>query len=319
MRHTRRVRVGAAITALALAVTALAGCGAPASAPTAQSEATKTPPGGGLAAFPLTIKDDAGREVRFAGPAARVVSLAPANTEIVYALGLYDRLVGVTTYDDYPAKVKSLPKVGDFANPNIEAVAAAAPDVVLVTGGVQADVIKKLEAVGATVLVVDPKNVAGVFGAITTVARVLGEPEKADGLVSKMKADLADIEKRVAAEKPKRAFIEIGWNPLFTAGKGTLLDDLLTRAGGVNVVVQKDYVGYSVEQLVKDQPDVYLGTKSSIGDPLGVAERPGYAALKAVEAGSIYTLDDNLVSRPGPRVVEGVLAIAKVLHPVAFE
>ena len=94
-------------------------------------------------------------------------------------------------------------------------------------------------------------------------------PAKGDEVVAKMKADLADIEKRVASDKPKRAFVEIGWNPLFTAGKGTLLDDLLTRAGGINVVTQNDYVGYSVEQLVKDQPEVYLGTKSSLGDPLG--------------------------------------------------
>lgn len=319
MAYARRVRIGAAIAALALAVTALAGCGAPASAPTAQSEATKIPAGGGLAAFPLTIKDDAGREVRFTGPAARVVSLAPANTEIVYALDLYDRLVGVTTYDDYPARVKTLPKVGDFANPNIEAVEAEAPDVVLVTGGVQADVIRKLEAVGTKVVVVDPKNVEGVFAGITMVAKVLGVPEKADEVVAKMKADLSDIEKRVRSEKPKRVFVEIGWNPLWTAGKGTLLDGLLTRAGGVNVVKQEGYVGYSVEQLVKDQPEVYLGTLSSLGDPLALEQRPGYAALKCVEAGSIYQLDDNLVSRPGPRVVEGVREIAKVLHPDAFK
>jgi iron complex transport system substrate-binding protein len=314
MKEARGSRIGAAIAAIALAVTALAGCGVPASAPTARSEATRP-----AAAFPVTITDDAGRSVTIGAEPRRIVSVAPANTEIVYSLGLFDRLVGVSTYDDYPTGVKKIAKMGEFTSPNLEAIAAAKPDVVLMTGGVQADVLSKLEALGAKVVVVDPKNVEGVLAAIGWVSKALGVTAKGDEVVSGMKSDLADVEKRVASEKPKRAFIEIGWNPLWTAGKDTLLDDLLTRAGGVNVVTQRDYVGYSVEQLVKDQPDVYLGTLSSLGDPLALEERPGYAALKCVEAGSIYPLDDNLVSRPGPRVVEGVREIAKILHPDAFK
>jgi iron complex transport system substrate-binding protein len=315
MRYARRVRIGATVGALAFALAALAGCGgSPAAKPAASAPAPKQ-----ATAFPVTITDDAGRSVTIDAEPERIVSLAPANTEIVYALGLFDRLVGVTTYDDYPAEVKNVAKVGDFQAPNLEAVTAAKPDVVLVTGGVQADVLNKLEAIGAKVVVVDPKNVDGVFAAIGSVSKALGVTAKGDEVVSGMKSDLADIEKRVTSEKPKRAFIEIGWNPLFTAGKGTLLDDLITRAGGVNVVAKPDYVGYSVEQLVKDQPDVYLGTKSSIGDPLALESRPGYAVLKAVQAGSIYPLDDNLVSRPGPRVVEGVREIARALHPDAFK
>lgn len=315
MRYARRVRIGTVLVAFALAATALTGCGPTPAAKSAVSQPAARP----VAAFPVTITDDASRSVTIDAEPKRIVSLAPANTEIVNALGLFDRLVGVTTYDDYPVEVKKIAKVGDFTAPNLEAVAAAKPDVVLVTGGVQADVLSKLEALGAKVVVVDPKNVEGVFAAIGSVSRVLGVTAKGDEVVSGMKGDLADIEKRVASEKPKRAFIEIGWNPLFTAGKGTLLDDLIARAGGVNVVTKPDYIAYSVEQLLKDQPDVYLGTHSSLGDPLAVESRPGYTGLKAVEAGSIYELDDNLVSRPGPRVVEGVREIAKVLHPDAFK
>jgi len=315
MRYARRVRIGTVLAAFALAATALTGCGSTPAAKSAVSQPAARP----VAAFPVTITDDASRSVTIDAEPKRIVSLAPANTEIVNALGLFDRLVGVTTYDDYPVEVKKIAKVGDFTAPNLEAVAAAKPDVVLVTGGVQADVLSKLEALGAKVVVVDPKNVEGVFAAIGSVSRVLGVTAKGDEVVSGMKGDLADIEERVASEKPKRAFIEVGWNPLFTAGKGTLLDDLIARAGGVNVVTKPDYIAYSVEQLLKDQPDVYLGTHSSLGDPLAVESRPGYAGLKAVEAGSIYALDDNLVSRPGPRVVEGVREIAKVLHPDAFK
>lgn len=309
MHRNAIVRIIAAVAALAVSMGALSAC-----AP-AQPAGAPKPAAAPAAAFPVTLTDDASRTVTLKAPARRIVSLAPANTEIVHALGQFDRLVGVTTYDDYPAQVKDVAKVGDFTAPNIEAVAAAKPDLVLVTGGVQADVLAKLEAVGADVLVVDPKDVEGVYAAIRMVATALGVDERGAALVSTMSADLAAIEKAVATAPRKRAFIEIGFNPLYTAGPGTLLDDLLKRAGGANCVTQDGYVGYSVEQLVKDQPDVYLGTVSSIGDPETLEARPGYSALTAVVNGSIYPLDDNLVSRPGPRVVEGVRAIARALHP----
>ena len=320
MEVRRTARTWACLAAVAVAAALLAlplvGCGntaASGAAAPVQAAPAKA------AGFPVTITDDASRTVTIATEPKRIVSLAPANTEIVYSLGIFDRLVGVTTYDDYPAQVKSVAKVGDFQTPNLEAIAAAKPDVILVTGGVQADVISKLEAIGAKVVVVDPQTLDGVFAAIGTVAKVTGTTAKGEAVVADMKAQLADIADKVAGAKPVRAFVEIGWNPLYTAGPGTLLDDLLTQAGGVNVVKQKGYVGYSVEQLVKDQPDVYLGTLSSIGDPATMAKRPGYSALPAVKAGKVFSLTDDLVSRPGPRVVQGVLEIAKALHPDVFK
>ena len=113
------------------------------------------------AAFPVTITDDASRTVTVESAPERIVSLAPANTEMAFALGLGDKVVGVTTYDDYPAEVTSIAKVGDFASPNIEAIAAAKPDLVLATAGVQAEMVTKLEALGATVVVIDPQSLAG--------------------------------------------------------------------------------------------------------------------------------------------------------------
>lgn len=310
-RRTTRTWTTAAVAVAAAALLALplAGCGAQA------TEAPAATPSKTTAAFPVTITDDASRTVTIAAEPKRIVSLAPANTEIVYSLGLIDRLVGVTTWDDYPAQVKDIAKVGDFTTPNLEAIAAAKPDVILVTGGVQADVIGKLEAVGAEVVVVDPQDLDGVFAAITEVARITGASAKGDEVVADMKTDLASVKAALGSAGPVPAFIEIGWNPLYTAGPGTLLDDLLVQAGGVNVVTEKGYVGYSVEQLVKDQPAVYLGTLSSIGDAETLAKRPGYSAIAAIKSGRVFSLNDNLVSRPGPRVVEGVREIAKALHP----
>ncbi len=302
-------RMLATLVVVAFLAPPLAGCGAKAPTPPAVT---------GSAGFPVAVTDDASRTVTIDALPERIVSLAPANTEIVYSLGIIDRLVGVTTWDNYPAQVEDIAKVGDFATPNIEAIAGAKPDLILVTGGVQADVISKLEAVGAKVVVIDPQNIDGVYSAIGKVARTTGTAAKGDQVVLGMKKDMAAIESKLADAEPVTAFIEIGWNPLFTAGPGTLLDDLLVHAGGTNVVKEKGYVGYSVEQLVSDQPRVYLGTASSIGDPKAFPKRPGYSALSAVKAGRVFPLNDDLVSRPGPRVIAGVREIAAALHPELF-
>ncbi len=269
------------------------------------------------AAFPVTLTDDAGREVTIAKKPERIVSLAPANTEIVYALGALDRVVGVTTFDDYPPEVSSIAKVGDFMNPNMEAIAAAKPDLVLATGGVQADTIAKLEDAGAVVLAVDPQSLDGVYKAIEMVGKAIGEPAKAAEVVQGMKDELETIQSAIE-EAPVRCFIEIAQEPLYTAGPGTFINDLIDQAGGENVVTQEGYVGYSLEQLLKDDPDVYLATKGSMSDPADIDKRPGYSALSAVKAKRVFVLDDNLVSRPGPRCIQGIRQIAEALHPDAF-
>lgn len=314
-RTTRPARVINALlaTALAVALLALAGCGS--QGPTAEEPAG---PAVSSLSFPVTVTDDASRTVTIESRPERIVSLAPANTEILFALGAGDRVVGVTSYDDYPAEVADIAKVGDFAGPNMEAVAAADADLVLVTTGVQADIIAKLEEMGATVVALDPQTLDGVYEDITEVASMVDEVEAGNALVEAMKGDAAEIEAALEGVEPRSAFIEVGQNPLFTVGASTLLDDLLRRAGGTNVVAEPGYVAYSSERLVADDPAVYLATKSSGTDAASLAKRPGYAGLTAVKTGRVVILDDNLVSRPGPRIVEGLRLIADGIHPEAF-
>lgn len=294
--------------ALALTLGVLAGC-------TADSGTEAEVPAEG--AFPVTITDDAGRTVTIAAKPERIVSLAPANTEIVAALGALDRLAGVTTYCDYPAEVAELPKMGDFVGPNMEAIAAAEPDLVLVTTGVQAEAIGQLEALGASVVAIDPQTLDGLLTSIGTVGDVIGEPEAAAELVASMELQIEDIAEQVEGA-PVRCFLEIAQDPLFTVGSGTLLNELIEYAGGENVVTEPGYVPYSVEQLVQADPDVYLATLGSMSSPSDITGRPGYANISAVAAGRVFLLDDNLVSRPGPRVVDGIRQIAEALHPEAF-
>jgi iron complex transport system substrate-binding protein len=283
-----------------------------------RAEQTTPPAGSSAEAFPVTITDDASRTVTVKAEPQRIVSLAPANTEIAFALGLGKKVVGVTTYDDYPAEVTSIAKVGDFASPNLEAIAAAKPDLVLATSGVQAEMVAKLEALGATVVVVDPQNVAGVYADIERVGKITDSSAKAAELANGMKADVAAVQKAVGSAAPVTAFVEIGQNPLYTVGTGTLIDELVGLAGGKNVVTQAGYVGYSAEQVIAADPQVYMATKGSMSDPSALARRAGFGQLAAVKNGRVVILDDNLVSRPGPRFVQGLRQIAEGLHPDAF-
>lgn len=304
-RHTR---ITALLLVAALALLSLAGC---------NGETAEEPAAAPAAAFPVVITDDVGREVTIASRPDRIVSLAPANTEIVAALGGLDRLVGVTTYCDYPAEVADIDKVGDFVGPNLEAIAALDPDVVLLTTGVQADAVTQLEALGASVVVIDPQSLDGVYRAIEMVGSIIGETDAAAETVASMELQVEDIGERVEGA-PVRCFLEIAQDPLFTVGSDTLLNDLVEHAGGENVVTESGYVAYSVEQLIQADPTVYLATLGSMNDSSDITGRPGFSSLSAVAENRVYLLDDNLVSRPGPRVAEGLLQIAQALHPDAF-
>lgn len=312
VRVKRRLRAALAVIAALVAMTA-AGCSPQAAPPEQAPEPQRA-----SVAYPVTVTDDASRSVTVAAEPQRIVSLAPANTEILFAIGAGDRVVGVTTYDDYPAQVADIAKMGDFAGPNIEAIAAANPDVIFVTTGVQGDMIVKLEELGATVIAIDPLTLDGVYEDIAEVAQVVNRVEQGEEVVEAMKADVEEVRTRIGDAEPVTAFVEIAQNPLFTAGKGTLLDELIALAGGSNVVTEDGWVPYSSEQVIEADPMVYLATLGSMSDPAELEKRAGFKDLSAVKAGRVVVLDDNLVSRPGPRIVEGLKLIAAALHPDAF-
>ena len=203
---SRRARRGAhrplALAALSatVALAVLTGCATStprSGAPTAEKPAEAT-----ATAFPATMTDDMDRTVTVKTEPKRIVSLAPGNTEILFALGLGDRVVGVTSYDDYPAEVADIAKVGDFAGPNLEAVAAADPDLVVATTGVQADVIGKLEKLGATVVALDPQSLDGLYADIAELGTITGRADEAATVVDSMKSDISDIAEAVSESEP---------------------------------------------------------------------------------------------------------------------
>lgn len=273
------------------------------------------------ATFPVTITDDLGREVTVNEAPEKIVSLAPGNTEMLFAMGAGDRVVGVTSYDDYPAEVADIEKIGDFTGPNVEKIASLSPDLILATSGVQEDVIAQLEGLGATVVVIDPASIDGLLESLTEIGQITGQVAEAQSVVDGMNKELEAIDAEAAkiVARTTTAFLEIGQNPLYTVGQGTLLNDLLTRAGAQNIVPEEGYVPYSAEQVLAKQPDVYFATAGSGSTADDIAKRPGHNKLSAVKNGRVVVLDENTTSRPGPRIVEGLKAIQVALSGVTKE
>ena len=270
--------------------------------------------------FPLTVTDDMGRHVALATRPQRIVSIAPSNTEVVFALGLEDKVVGVDQYSDYPPEAQQKPQLGGYVDPNLEQIVAVAPDVVLATDVHEATIVPELDALGVTTVVIDPKNLDDVLDSITLIGTITGEEARAAQLVCDLYRRVDDVETRIAGAPRPRVFFELS-PELYTAGPGSFIDDLLTRAGGDNVAAgaREPWPQLSTEAVLAADPEVILLADHEAGvTPEGMRTRPGWQAMSAVEHGRIVTIDPALTNRPGPRVVDGLEEIARILHPDRF-
>ena len=305
------------VPALAVCAALTAGCTQDADSPSAPSSSGASP-SVEAAAFPLTLVDDDGVEVTIPAEPQRIVTFAPSMTEIVFALGLGDRLVGVAgPYDDYPAEAQQVEQVGgagDFGvDPNVESVVALEPDLLLTISG--GDAWKaELRDLGVPIVTLNATDFADLLDDIATVGAVTGATDEADALVDDM-AERADAVAALATERVT-CFFEVYYPPLTTIGPNTFVYDLLERAGcdPVTADASSDYPEWSVEDLVADGPQVYLATPESATSPPAVSERPGFEAIPAVADGNVVLVDGDLVTRPGPRVVDGLEQLATALH-----
>jgi iron complex transport system substrate-binding protein len=269
--------------------------------------------------FPLTFTDDAGRKVTLAKEPRRIISLASSNTEILFALGLGDRVVGVDQYSDYPDAAKEKPKVGSFVQPDMEKILALEPDLVLATEMHLQTVVPELERRGLTTMVVNPKGVMAVLQDIRLVGRTTGRRDEAEKLAGSMETRIASVEARTKGTTPVRTFFELSPD-LHTAGPGSFVDDMIRLAGGSNVAAGagKEWPQLSQEALLLADPEVILlADHGSSGgqSPQSVAARPGWQQVTAVKTGRVFEIDPDLTNRAGPRVVDGLEMIADRLHP----
>jgi iron complex transport system substrate-binding protein len=287
----------------------------------AGATASSAPP----AAFPLTITDDDGVAVTIAEEPERIVTFAPSATEIVFALGAGDRLVGVSgPFDDYPAEAAEIQEIGgagDFGvDPNIEQVVALEPDLFLtIKGGDQWKA--RLRDLDIPVVTLDAANLDDLLGDLEVAGRITGATEEAATLIADLQAQAAEVEEAVAGVEPVSCFYETFYPPLFTVGPGTFIYDLLERGGCDPVTSSSDqqYPEWSVESLVAESPEVYLVSSESGASARAVARRPGFDAVSAVAQGRVIPIESDLAERPGPRIVQGLRLIAEALHPEAFE
>lgn len=292
---------------------------APASSRVAQAASPTTAPAAAAATstFPLTIKDGAGRDVTISKPPQRIISLSSSNTEILFALGLESRVVGVDQYSNYPPSAKSKPAVGGFADPDLEKIVALEPDLVLGTSIHVKSILPELERRGLTTVIIDPKNVSGVLDSVRLVAKITGQQKEASAVISGMQAKIDSVQSAVKGAKPVRVFFEISPD-LYTAGPGTFVNDVLQMAGGANIAAGAgtDWPQLSQESLILADPDVILlADQPADVTPEMVAARPGWSEVSAVKNKRILVINDDLTSRPGPRVVDGLEFVAKALHP----
>ncbi len=283
------------------------------------------PDAGGGSGFPLTITDDLGRQVTVNREPARIVSLLPAQTETLFALGLGDRVVGVTEFCDYPPEAKAKPKVGGFSTPNPELVVAAQPDLVL-AGVIQKDFIHQLDEAGLTVVALESPDLASTLEKIRLVGRLTGAVEAAENLTASMQQRIDQVAARVAGlseeEKPT-VFFEIWPDPLTTGGAKSFLNSLIVVAGGRNIAgdVDQDWLTFSPEMVLARNPQVIIFSHHGVSNQTveQLKARKGWENVAAIKQDRVgYIEDQNLVVRAGPRVVEGLEQIAGYLHPDLF-
>lgn len=275
----------------------------------------------------LVITDEAGRPVVLRSRPQRIVTLAPSATEMIFAVGAGDRLVGRDALSDYPPEAQRVPSIGStYQTLNTEAILALRPDLVLAPGVISPEQVKTLEGLGLVVFHQStPKDLEGIFQQILTVGRLTGNVAQAEQVVAALRDRVRAVEEKVkAAPARPKVFYELDATDPgkpWTAGPGSFIDQLITVAGGRNVgaVLSSEWGQLSLEELIRQDPDVILLGTANYGEtPEKVRQRPGWARLRAVREGRIYPINADLVSRPGPRVVEGLETIARLLHPELF-
>jgi iron complex transport system substrate-binding protein len=268
------------------------------------------------------ITDETGRTIDVPSTVERFISLAPNLTEIVFAVGAGDRLVGRTSYCNYPAEAQRVEDIGDTIHPSIERIIALRPQLVLVSTASQLEAFtRQMNDHNIAVYVTDPHNLEDVFRSIASIGELLGRKEPANKLVEQLRARTAAVENAVKPTKPVSVFYQLSAEPLYTAGHDSFVNDVITRAGGISVT--KDVPGawpkYSGESAFAARPEaIILPTGGSMGAANSTIAK-SLAKTPAALNGRVYKISDDFLTRPGPRSVDGLEALARALHPEAFK
>jgi iron complex transport system substrate-binding protein len=269
-----------------------------------------------LAMAQVTVTDDLHRAVSLPAPARRIVSLAPSITESLFAIGAGSQVAGVTDYCNYPPEAKQRPHVGGMITPSIETIAALRPDLVLVSmeGNLKED-FSGLTALGVPVAVTNPRSLEGIYASLTMLGTLTGHADSAARLVAALRTRENAIN-RPAKSQP-RVLLLVSLQPLIAAGERTFITELLTRAGSRNVAagLKLTYPTMSREAVVSDDPDVIFVMSDVLSTPEELVRMyPEWKRLSAVRNGRVHRIDADIVSRPGPRAVDGLQILSTLIH-----
>jgi len=290
----------------------------PAASPSASPSASESPSAEAPAqtVYPLKLTDATGTEVVFEQTPERVVTLAPSETEALFAVGAGTKVVAVDNYSDYPPEAKEIAKVGDM-NTNTEALLAAKPDIVFAHASMQAKVIEELRKLNVKVFASDPKTLDQVMEKIETVGQIMNVQEGAKQVTDTMRSELKQVTDALQGVAPKKTYME--FSPGWTVGSGEYMDEVLTLAGGDNVSKAKSgWFEVDPEAVIQANPEVVLyavNTEFDLGILKAIEDRPGFDKIDAIKNKQLFPVDDNSISRVGPRLTKVLYDMAKAIHP----
>jgi len=277
--------------------------------------------------FPLTITDAQDREVTFQSAPTRVISVAPKNTELVYALGLGDRLVGVTTFCNYPPAAIELPKIGGVTSQTInqEQIVALRPDLILCSNLMHEDLMSTWEELEIPVLVMGAETLAEMYEEMKMLAQLLSCPDVATTVISSLQdrvQSVTEAVKKIPADQRPKLFYQVWDEPLMGAGPSSFIGEILDLTGGINILndVKDPYPYVSHEIVVSKNPDIIFAptTHSQEVIPEKIAQQPGWEAIEASRNQQIYLLDGDQVSRRGPRMIDALETMVGLMYPDQF-
>ncbi|MCK5154310.1 MAG: ABC transporter substrate-binding protein [Spirochaetales bacterium] len=268
----------------------------------------------------ITIVDSYDRTVTIEKAAARVVSIAPSVTETIFALGMGDILKGRTDYCDYPSEAQNIPSIGSLREPDIEAIAELNPDIVIASTHFTNESLEKLTALSIPVVVLaDQDSFEGVYHTIENIGHLTGSDEAGVALISSMKTTVNSVIDAVKGKEKPSIYYVIGFGEYgdFTAGGDTFIHQIINMAGGNNIASGIKGWSFSLEKIVDSDPDILVCSKFWDAKK-SIIEANGYKDLRAVKNNNLFEIDNNMLDRQGPRLAEGLNALAKILHPDAF-
>ncbi|MCT8978160.1 ABC transporter substrate-binding protein [Clostridium sp. CX1] len=279
-----------------------------------------------ITSYPLTFKDFYGRDVKIDKEPQRIVSGAPNITEILFALGEKDKLVGRTDFCNFPQETKSIQSIGGIQNPNIEKIVELKPDILIASSIFPKEAVEKLEALNVKVVIIQgDESFEGTYTTIKKVGQIANANEKAAEIVTNMEKKIAEVKEKVTGKNTPSVYyvISYGKDGDFTAGKNTFISKMISMAGGKNAADDAEGWAYSLEKLIEKNPDILVCSTYIAGSPddikTGIKNTNGYKDLTAVKNNKLFDINPDILERQGPRLAEGFEQLAKIIHPEAFK